>query len=80
MEEAEAAGAARRTRLTQLGIVVAVVVVAIVVILIATGGGCKEGIRKTGGKAEEQSGRAKSPRCSAASRRAANCSATPTRR
>ena len=39
MEEAEAAGAVRRTRLTQLGIVVAVVVVAIVVVLIATGGG-----------------------------------------
>jgi protein-disulfide isomerase len=39
LEEAEAAGAARRTRLTQLGVVVAVIVVAIVVVLIATGGG-----------------------------------------
>jgi protein-disulfide isomerase len=39
MEEAEASGAARRKRLTQLGVVAAVVVVAIVVILIATGGG-----------------------------------------
>jgi protein-disulfide isomerase len=39
MEEAESASAARRTRLTQLGIVVGVVVVAIVVVLIATGGG-----------------------------------------
>ena len=44
MEEAHAASAARRTRLTQLGIVVSVVVVAIVVILIATGGGSKKGI------------------------------------
>jgi protein-disulfide isomerase len=39
LEEAEAAGAARRTRLTQLGVVVAVIVVAIVVVLVATGGG-----------------------------------------
>jgi protein-disulfide isomerase len=39
LEEAEAAGAARRTRLMQLGIVVAVVVVAVVVVLIATGSG-----------------------------------------
>jgi protein-disulfide isomerase len=39
MEEAEAAKAVRRTRLTQLGIVVAIVVVAIVVIAIAAGGG-----------------------------------------
>ncbi len=38
MEEAAAAGAVRRTRLTQLGIVAAVVVIAIVVVLIATGG------------------------------------------
>jgi len=37
LEEAEAAGAVRRKRLTQLGIVLAVVVVAIVAILIATG-------------------------------------------
>ncbi|HYM45938.1 MAG TPA: thioredoxin domain-containing protein [Solirubrobacteraceae bacterium] len=39
LEEAEVAGARRRTRLTQLGIVIAVVVAAVVVILIATGGG-----------------------------------------
>jgi protein-disulfide isomerase len=39
LEEAEAAGAARRTRLTQLGVVLAVVVIAIVIVLIATGGG-----------------------------------------
>lgn len=39
LEEAEAAGAKRKTRLTQLGIVVAVVVAVVVVILIATGGG-----------------------------------------
>jgi protein-disulfide isomerase len=39
MEEAETASAARRKRLSQLGIVVGVVVVAIVVVLIATGGG-----------------------------------------
>ena len=39
LEEAEAAGAARRTRLTQLGVVVAVVVIAVVIVLIATGGG-----------------------------------------
>ncbi len=39
LEQAELASAARRTRLTQLGIVAAIVVVAIVAILIATGGG-----------------------------------------
>jgi protein-disulfide isomerase len=38
LEQAELAGAARRARLMQLGIVVAVVVVAIVVVLVATGG------------------------------------------
>jgi protein-disulfide isomerase len=38
LEQAEMASAVRRTRLTQLGIVVAVVVVAIVVVLVATGG------------------------------------------
>ena len=47
MEEAAAAGAVRRTRLTQLGIVAAVVVIAIVVVLIATGGGSKKGIPAT---------------------------------
>ena len=39
LEESEAAGAKRRARLTQLGIVAAIVVAAVVVILIATGGG-----------------------------------------
>ena len=39
LEEAEAASAVRRKRLSQLGIVTAVVVVVIVVILVATGGG-----------------------------------------
>lgn len=39
LEQAEAAGAKRRARLTQLGTVVAVVVAIVVVILIATGGG-----------------------------------------
>src|SRR6202167_3846790 len=39
LEEAEAAGAKRKARLTQLGIVVGVVVAIVVVILIATGGG-----------------------------------------
>jgi protein-disulfide isomerase len=39
LEEAEAAGAKRKARLTQLGIVVGVVVAVVVVILIATGGG-----------------------------------------
>ena len=47
LEEAEASGAARRTRLTRLGIVVAVVVAVIVVILIVTGGGSKKGIPKS---------------------------------
>ena len=39
LEESEAAGAKRKARLTQLGIVGAIVVVVVVVILIATGGG-----------------------------------------
>ncbi len=39
LEEAEAAGAKRKARLTQLGIVGAIVVAIVVVILIATGGG-----------------------------------------
>jgi protein-disulfide isomerase len=47
LEQAEAAGAVRRKRLTQLGIVTAGVVVVIVVILIATGGGSKPGIPQT---------------------------------
>jgi len=47
LEQAEAAGAVRRARLTRLGIVVAVVVVAVVVILLATGGSSKKGIPKT---------------------------------
>jgi protein-disulfide isomerase len=53
MEEAAAAGAVRRARLTQLGIVVSVVVVAIVVVLIATSGGSKSGIPKS--KTEQNS-------------------------
>jgi protein-disulfide isomerase len=44
MEEATLANAVRKTRLTQLGIVVAIVVVAVVVILIASGGGKSKGI------------------------------------
>jgi len=44
MEEAALSSAMRKTRLTQLGIVVAVVVVAVVVILVATGGGKSKGI------------------------------------
>lgn len=39
LEEEALAGAKRKTRLTQLGVIVAIVVAAIVVILIATGGG-----------------------------------------
>jgi protein-disulfide isomerase len=46
LEEAEAASAKRRTRLTQLGIVAGIVVAIIVVILLATGGGSKTGIPK----------------------------------
>jgi len=41
LEEAEAAKAVRRTRLTQLGIVATIVIVAIVVIAVAAGGGGK---------------------------------------
>jgi protein-disulfide isomerase len=43
LEQAEASGAVRRTRVRQLGIVVGVVVAVIVVILIVTGGGSKKG-------------------------------------
>ncbi len=53
LEEAEAAGAQRRTRLIQLGSVIGVVVVIVVVILVATGGGSSggKGIEKpTSGK------------------------------
>jgi protein-disulfide isomerase len=39
LEEEQAAGAKRKARLTQLGIVVAIVIVAVVVIVVATGGG-----------------------------------------
>src|SRR6516164_7328654 len=46
LEQAEAATAKRRTRLTQLGILVGIVVVIIVAILLATGGGSKTGIPK----------------------------------
>jgi protein-disulfide isomerase len=48
MEEAALASAMRRTRLTQLGIVVAIVVVAVVVILIASGGGKSSAPPKVG--------------------------------
>ncbi|MGH2865099.1 MAG: DsbA family protein [Solirubrobacteraceae bacterium] len=50
MEEAALASAVRRTRLTQLGIVVAVVIVAVVVILIATGGGKSASVPKSPGE------------------------------
>jgi protein-disulfide isomerase len=43
LEQAEAASAIRRTRLTQLGIVVAIVVAIIVAVVLATGGGSKKG-------------------------------------
>jgi protein-disulfide isomerase len=46
LEEAEAASAKRRTRLTQLGIVAGVVVAIIVAIVLITGGGSKTGIPK----------------------------------
>jgi protein-disulfide isomerase len=52
MEQAQAAGAARRKRLIQLGAVVAVVAIAIAIILIATGGSKKKGI--VSGKEENQ--------------------------
>jgi protein-disulfide isomerase len=39
LEAAEAASAVRRTRLTQLGVVIAIVVAVVIAILIATGGG-----------------------------------------
>jgi len=53
LEEAEAASAVRRTRLTQLGIVVVVVVAIIVGILVATGGSSKTGIAKPGKEAQK---------------------------
>jgi protein-disulfide isomerase len=46
LEEAEAASAKRRTRLTQLGIVAGIVAAIIVAIVLATGGGSKTGIPK----------------------------------
>ena len=46
LEEAEAASAKRRTRLTQLGIVAGIVVAIIVAIILATGGGSKTAIPK----------------------------------
>jgi protein-disulfide isomerase len=52
LEEAEASGAVRRKRLTQLGIAGAVVIVAIVVIAIVAGGGGKSGGASS--KPEEQ--------------------------
>jgi protein-disulfide isomerase len=47
LEEAEAAGVARRKRLTQLGIVAAVVIVAVVIIAVAAGGSGKSGPAKS---------------------------------
>jgi protein-disulfide isomerase len=44
LEEAEASKAARRTRLTQLGIVIAIVAAIVVAIVVATSGGSKKGI------------------------------------
>ena len=44
LEQAEAASAKRRTRLTQLGIVAGIVVAVIVVIVVATGGSSKKGV------------------------------------
>jgi protein-disulfide isomerase len=55
LEEAEASGAARRKRLTQLGVVAAVVVVVIVVILIATGGSSSKPPASTGTTATKTS-------------------------
>jgi protein-disulfide isomerase len=46
LEQAEAATAKRRTRLTQLGILAGIVAVIIVVILLVTGGGSKTGTPK----------------------------------
>lgn len=55
LEEAEAAKAVRRRRLTQLGIAVAVVVVAIVVIaIVASGGGSSKKPPAQGSSAEKQ--------------------------
>jgi len=58
MEEAEASDAARRKRLTQLGVIVAVVVAAVVVILIATSSGgskpLKPGTSKEPNKVEKE--------------------------
>ncbi len=55
LEEAEVARAMRRTRLTQLGIVVTIVVVAIVVIAVAAGGGAsKTKLAKHGSSEETQ--------------------------
>ncbi len=51
LEQAEVARAKRRTRLTQLGIVVAVVVVVIVGIAIASGGGGSSTVKPGSGKA-----------------------------
>ena len=45
LEQAEVARAARRTRLTQLGIVAAIVVAIVVVILVTTGGGGKTAVK-----------------------------------
>jgi protein-disulfide isomerase len=54
LEEAEAAKAVRRTRLTQLGIVTTIVVVAIVVVAVAAGGGGKSAPPKEGSKTQTE--------------------------
>jgi protein-disulfide isomerase len=48
LEQAQAASAVRRTRLTQLGIVAVIVVAIIVAVVLATGGSKKHGIVKPG--------------------------------
>jgi protein-disulfide isomerase len=56
MEQAEAATAVRRTRLTQLGVVAAVVVAAIVIVLIATSGGGTKAVKSGSAEASKTAG------------------------
>jgi protein-disulfide isomerase len=56
IEQAEAASAARRTRLTQLGVVAAVVVVAVIVVLVATGGGGSKVVKSGSSQASKAAG------------------------
>jgi protein-disulfide isomerase len=53
VEQAAAASAVRRQRLTQLGIVAAIAIVAIVVVVIATGGGKKAAVNPKSSKGNE---------------------------